>query len=141
MQEDDKPGKLASDERQSKKNWPKNQGSLILCFQPRAPANEIRSSRFMRSTLSPSRILRIVRAAISLLAVPALHVFPIARAAPGGDPSPRLRNLSARASEIDPKAREHPELEFIFGTRSKPGISSTRASIPARRPAESSSSG
>lgn len=29
-------------------------------------------------------------------------------------------NLSARASEIDPRASEHPEINFVFGTAQKP---------------------
>jgi hypothetical protein len=36
------------------------------------------------------------------------------------DPSPRRYLLKARASVIDPRAREHPEIEFVFEKKGKP---------------------
>jgi hypothetical protein len=36
------------------------------------------------------------------------------------EPAPMRHNLKARASEIDPKAREHPEIGFVFGSAAKP---------------------
>jgi hypothetical protein len=36
------------------------------------------------------------------------------------DPSPQRYELSARASELDPKAREHPEIDFVFTKGGKP---------------------
>jgi hypothetical protein len=36
------------------------------------------------------------------------------------DPTPRRYELSARASEIDPRAKEHPEIDFVFTKSGKP---------------------
>ncbi|MEX2580824.1 MAG: hypothetical protein WD342_17325 [Verrucomicrobiales bacterium] len=36
------------------------------------------------------------------------------------DPDPQRYQLDARASELDPRAREHPEIDFVFGTAEKP---------------------
>ena len=36
------------------------------------------------------------------------------------DPSPQRYLLKARASVIDPRAREHPEIEFVFEKKGKP---------------------
>lgn len=36
------------------------------------------------------------------------------------DPNARRYELSARASEIDPRAREHPEIDFVFTKAGKP---------------------
>jgi hypothetical protein len=36
------------------------------------------------------------------------------------DPQPQRYALSARASEIDPKAQAHPEIEFVFEKKGKP---------------------
>ncbi len=36
------------------------------------------------------------------------------------DPSPKRYDLKARASVIDPQAREHPEISFVFGSTEKP---------------------
>ena len=43
-----------------------------------------------------------------------------ANAAPPADSNARLHNLSARASAIDRRAREHPEIGFVFGSDAKP---------------------
>ena len=36
------------------------------------------------------------------------------------DPKPQRYELSARASEIDPRAKEHPEIDFVFTAKGKP---------------------
>jgi hypothetical protein len=36
------------------------------------------------------------------------------------DPQPRRYKLSARASEIDPRSKEHPEIDFVFSKDGKP---------------------
>lgn len=36
------------------------------------------------------------------------------------DPKPQRYELSARASEIDPRAKEHPEIDFVFSKGGKP---------------------
>src|SRR6267378_6184487 len=36
------------------------------------------------------------------------------------DPKPQRYEFSARASEIDPRARPHPEIDFIFEKDGKP---------------------
>jgi hypothetical protein len=36
------------------------------------------------------------------------------------DPKPQRYELSARASELDPKAKEHPEIDFVFTKNGKP---------------------
>jgi hypothetical protein len=36
------------------------------------------------------------------------------------DPQPKRYELSARASEIDPRAKEHPEIDFVFSKESRP---------------------
>lgn len=39
---------------------------------------------------------------------------------PAADTAPRRYELSARASKIDPLAREYPEISFVFGSENKP---------------------
>jgi len=36
------------------------------------------------------------------------------------DPQPQKYKLTARASKIDPRTKEHPEIDFVFGTDKKP---------------------
>ena len=36
------------------------------------------------------------------------------------DPSPQRYELSARASQLDPRAKEHPEIDFVFSKQGKP---------------------
>lgn len=36
------------------------------------------------------------------------------------EPDPQRYELSARASEIDPRARPHPEIDFVFEKSRKP---------------------
>src|SRR4051794_99739 len=36
------------------------------------------------------------------------------------DPQPQRYELSARASQIDPRAKEHPEIDFVFSKQDKP---------------------
>ncbi len=36
------------------------------------------------------------------------------------DPQPQRYELTARASEVDPRARAHPEIEFVFEKGGKP---------------------
>jgi hypothetical protein len=43
-----------------------------------------------------------------------------AEPSPTADTTPRRYELSARASKIDPLAKEYPELSFVFGTENKP---------------------
>jgi len=52
----------------------------------------------------------------SFLAIASLHA-----AAPAyNDPKPQRYELKARASVIDPNAKEHPEIEFVFEKKGKP---------------------
>src|SRR5262249_52023398 len=39
---------------------------------------------------------------------------------PFNDPQPQRYELTARASEIDPRAKEHPEIDFVFNKGGKP---------------------
>nr|WP_206026162.1 hypothetical protein [Roseimicrobium sp. ORNL1] len=41
-------------------------------------------------------------------------------ATPYNDPNPQRYELTARASEIDPNAKEHPEIDFVFTKNGKP---------------------
>ena len=36
------------------------------------------------------------------------------------DPQPQRYEFQARASELDPRAREYPEIQFVFGTDERP---------------------
>jgi hypothetical protein len=47
------------------------------------------------------------------------------------DPSPKAYDLSARASEIDPRAQAHPEIDFVFEKNGKPA-DTERASVDTR---------
>jgi len=54
-----------------------------------------------------------------------LFCFAIAASLPAqdlhfSDPSPKRYELAARASEIDPRAKAHPEIEFVFESKGKP---------------------
>jgi hypothetical protein len=60
---------------------------------------------------------------------------PRARAAEAGltfnDPTARRYELTARASQIDPRAKPHPEIDFLFERASKPA-DTERASVDTR---------
>jgi hypothetical protein len=47
------------------------------------------------------------------------------------DPKPQRYDLTARASQIDPRARPHPEIEFVFEKAGKPA-DTERASLDTR---------
>ena len=47
------------------------------------------------------------------------------------DPNPQRYDLTARASEIDPRAKEHPEIEFVFSKNGKP-TDTENASVDTR---------
>ncbi|WP_009958669.1 BPSS1187 family protein [Verrucomicrobium spinosum] len=47
------------------------------------------------------------------------------------DPKPQRYELTARASQIDPRAKEHPELEFVFTKKDKP-TDTERAMVDTR---------
>jgi hypothetical protein len=47
------------------------------------------------------------------------------------DPRPQRYDLTARASQIDPRARAHPEIEFVFEKAGKPA-DTQRASVDTR---------
>lgn len=47
------------------------------------------------------------------------------------DPTPKQYVLTARASELDPRTKEHPELNFVFGSKEKPS-DSEKASVDTR---------
>ncbi len=49
------------------------------------------------------------------------------------DPKPHRYELSARASQIDPRAKEHPEIEFVFSKNGKPS-DTERASVDTSVP-------
>jgi hypothetical protein len=58
----------------------------------------------------------------SLLSIPAILVLLVSlcRFAPAqqpiafNDPNPQRYELSARASQVDSRAKEHPEIDFVF---------------------------
>ncbi|HSJ02621.1 MAG TPA: hypothetical protein VK956_09215 [Verrucomicrobium sp.] len=47
------------------------------------------------------------------------------------DPKPQRYDLSARASQIDPLAKEHPEIDFVFSKKDKPA-DTERAMVDTR---------
>jgi hypothetical protein len=47
------------------------------------------------------------------------------------DPQPQRYELSARASQIDPRAKEHPEIDFVFNKQDKPA-DTERAMVDTR---------
>src|SRR6185503_17431884 len=47
------------------------------------------------------------------------------------DPQPQRYELSARASEIDSRAKEHPEIDFVFSKQGKPS-DGERATVDTR---------
>lgn len=49
------------------------------------------------------------------------------------DPSPQRYEFTARASEVDPRARPHPEIDFIFEKNGKP-VDTQNASVDTRVP-------
>jgi hypothetical protein len=49
------------------------------------------------------------------------------------DASPQRYDLAARASEIDPRAKEHPEIDFVFTKQGKPS-DTERAAVDTRVP-------
>ena len=51
------------------------------------------------------------------------------------DPKPQRYELTARASEIDPRARPHPEIDFVFEKGGKPA-DVENASVDTRVPAQ-----
>ena len=58
---------------------------------------------------------------VLIVSIAILQAFTANAAAPAyGDPTPQRYELSARASELDPKAKEHPEIEFVFTKSGKP---------------------
>lgn len=60
-------------------------------------------------------------APMKLIFAAALLLSTAASAAPAyNDPQPQRYDLKARASVIDPKAKEHPEIEFLFEKKGKP---------------------
>jgi hypothetical protein len=54
-------------------------------------------------------------------------------AAPKADPAPKRHDLKARASKIDRKAKEHPEISFVLGSDAKPA-DLQHASVDTRVP-------
>ncbi|RFC46157.1 MAG: hypothetical protein DVB28_000161 [Verrucomicrobia bacterium] len=51
------------------------------------------------------------------------------------DQAPKAYDFTARASEIDPRAQSHPELDFVFEKNGKPA-DTERASVDTRVPAQ-----
>jgi len=47
------------------------------------------------------------------------------------DPSPQRYDLTARASQIDPRAKEHPEIDFVFTRQGRPA-DTERAAVDTR---------
>ena len=65
--------------------------------------------------------MRRYPAPMKLIFAAALLISTAASAAPAyNDPQPQRYDLKARASVIDPKAKEHPEIEFVFEKKGKP---------------------
>jgi hypothetical protein len=56
----------------------------------------------------------------ALLAAPAMSVHAAEPAPAFNDPQPQRYELSARASQLDPRAKEHPEIDFVFEREGKP---------------------
>lgn len=54
-------------------------------------------------------------------------------APPYSDPKPAKRNFTARASQIDPSARAHPEIDFLFERDGKP-VDTQHATVDTRVP-------
>jgi hypothetical protein len=75
------------------------------------PAASLYSPNLMHSPV-PFRLL-------SLFACAAMLPSSFA-ATPYNDPNPQRYELTARASEIDPNAQEHPEIDFVFTKNGKP---------------------
>jgi len=61
-----------------------------------------------------------IRFLLALLCVPCGQLFAADAPLTFSDPAPRRYELSARASEIDPRARPHPEIDFVFEKGGKP---------------------
>ncbi|MBX3451250.1 MAG: hypothetical protein KF777_16910 [Planctomycetaceae bacterium] len=67
-----------------------------------------------------------VRSVLSLSAVLLVPTFAVGQSPSSGgfpqyrDPNPRRYDLTARASEIDPRAKPHPEINFVFEKDGKP---------------------
>ena len=58
---------------------------------------------------------------LPLLALPLLAGFVSAETVPSfRDRNPQRYKLSARASELDSRAKEYPEIDFVFGSKEKP---------------------
>ncbi len=72
---------------------------------------------------------------LSLLVAPAMPWSPVARAADAplkyNDPHPQRYDLTARASQLDPRAKEHPEIDFVFTKQGKPS-DTERAMVDTR---------
>ena len=71
------------------------------------------------------------------LRISALFLLTLA-ALPAADPAPKRHDLKARASNIDRKAKEHPEIGFAFGTAAKP-LDLQHACVDTRVPSAASS--
>ncbi len=48
------------------------------------------------------------------------HAAAVDPTTPFNDPHPQRYDVTARASEMDPKAKEHPEIDFVFTKKGKP---------------------
>ncbi len=71
---------------------------------------------------------------LSVLLVTLSAAYAAAQAAPAfGDPSPQRYELSARASQLDPRTRSHPEINFVFEKDGKPA-DLEHASVDTRVP-------
>ncbi len=65
------------------------------------------------STIQPSAMRRLL---LLTLATPLLAAEPLTFS----DPKPQRYELTARASEVDPRTKEHPEIDFVFSKKGKP---------------------
>jgi hypothetical protein len=75
-----------------------------------------------------SRFLTAMAAALSLTSLTAAQQ-PLSF----DDPSPQRYDLTARASQIDPRAKEHPEIDFVFTRQGRPA-DTERAAVDTRVP-------
>lgn len=74
----------------------------------------------MQSSLRPPRHKRVKLPLFALLAGLALPLSAAEAPLVFKDPQPQRYELSARASELDPRAKEHPEIDFVFNKGGKP---------------------
>ena len=83
---------------------------------------------------------RTIPALVALLFLPLAALRAADAPLTFNDPKPQRYELTARASEIDPRAKAHPEIDFVFEKGGKPAdIENASVDTRVRRRASSSS--